>query len=104
MAEEIRVETKIEEIVIWGGRIKAVLRVETETALPEQNEHLPYQVETTTGVVGHQFMRDYYRVMMERADLELCLSMRAGRGGEGIVRIGKRPYTFRTVFGTVAGN
>jgi hypothetical protein len=46
-------------------------------------------------------MREFFRLAIEKADLELILSLRAGKDGEGIVLNGKRPYRFKTSFGTV---
>ena len=38
---------------------------------------------------------------MEKADQELVLQHRHGKGGAGIQRRGTRPFTFKTVFGNV---
>src|SRR5215470_8353135 len=76
-------------------------RVEVEIDMPEQNESLPHVLEETTVKVGQAFMREYYRQAIEKADLELVLSNRAGKQGEGIQRIGTRPYRFKTRFGTI---
>jgi hypothetical protein len=97
---EIRVVTAVEKMEIVEGRIKTVMRVETESEMPEQNEHLPHRVEMTSRVVGQEFMKDYYSATIQRADLELCLRIRDGKGA-GIVLKGKRAYTFKTVLGTV---
>src|SRR5205085_2149858 len=83
-------------------KLKTAVRVEVEIDMPEQNEQLPHVLEETTVKVGQAFMRKYYRQAIEKADLELVLNNRAGKNGEGIQRIGTRPYRFKTRFGTIA--
>ena len=41
------------------------------------------------------------QVLTEKADQELVLQHRHGKGGAGIQRRGTRPFTFKTIFGEV---
>jgi shikimate kinase len=52
MAGEISVVTAVEKMVVEHGRIKTVMRVETESEMPEQNEQLPHRIEVTSREVG----------------------------------------------------
>ena len=100
-ANDLEMAIIFDEVKIAEGKIKTVARVEVETAMPAQDERLPYEVEKITLRAGQQFMRGYYGATMELADRELILSMRAGQAGEGIRLMGKRRYTFITQFGRV---
>ncbi len=45
--------------------------------------------------------RRLFQVLIEKADQELVLQQRHGKGGDGIQRRGTRPFTFKTIFGEV---
>src|SRR5688572_16961117 len=77
-------------------------RVVVESCMPQQNEKLPNIIEAIAMQAGQEFMKGYYRQAIEKADAELILSIREGKDGVGIQRIGKRRYTFKTIIGTVA--
>jgi hypothetical protein len=101
VTDSLEIGVAFEEVRVANGKVKVTARITVETAMPEQNERLPHVVEKTTVAVGQEFMREYYRNMMERADLELILRLRSGNSGVGIRLMGKRRYTIKTVFGTV---
>jgi hypothetical protein len=102
MKDPVRVEIEVvEEMGIKGSEIGMAALVRVNYPVLEQNEQLPFRMEMISQEAGLQFMRKFFGLGIEKADLELCLSIREGKDGEGIVRIGKRPYTFRTIFGTV---
>jgi hypothetical protein len=69
--------------------------------MPEHNYELPYIIEKSVEQAGRIFMKELFRLVIERADAELVLSKREGKQSEGIQRIGKRPYSFKTRFGKV---
>jgi len=69
--------------------------------MPSQDEHLPDQLEAIVHRVGIQLQRQLFQILIEKADQELVLQQRHGKGGEGIQRRGTRPYTFKTLFGEV---
>ena len=69
--------------------------------LPDQDEHLPDQIEALVHQTGLEIQRRLFRVLIEKADQELVLQRRHGKGGCGIQRRGTRPFTFKTIFGEV---
>jgi hypothetical protein len=69
--------------------------------MPPQDEHLPDQIETYVHQAGLEIQRKLFRVLIEKADHELVLQQRHGKGGAGIQRRGRRPHTFKTTFGEV---
>jgi hypothetical protein len=69
--------------------------------MPDQDEHLPDQVEAFVHHAGLEVQRRLFRVLIEKADHELILQRRHGKDGAGIQRRGTRPYTFKTIFGEV---
>ena len=69
--------------------------------LPQQDEHLPDQIEAFAHQAGLEVQRRLFRALIEKADQELVLQRRHGKGGRGIQRRGTRPFTFKTTFGEV---
>src|ERR1043165_1398365 len=69
--------------------------------LPHQDEHLPDQIEAFVHQAGLEVQRRLFRSLIEKADHELVLQRRHGKGGAGIQRKGTRPFTFKTTFGEV---
>src|SRR3982751_998854 len=69
--------------------------------LPDQDEHLPDQIEAFVHQAGLEVQRRLFQVLIEKADQELVLQRRHGKDGGGIQRRGTRPYTFKTTFGEV---
>src|SRR4051794_5066524 len=67
--------------------------------MPHQDEHLPDQIEAFVHQAGLQLQRRLFQVFIEKADQELVLQQRHGRGDAGIQRRGTRPFTFKTTFG-----
>jgi hypothetical protein len=50
---------------------------------------------------GLEVQRRLFRALIEKADQELVLQQRHGKGDAGIQRRGTRPFTFKTTFGEV---
>jgi hypothetical protein len=69
--------------------------------MPHQDEHLPDQIEAYVHQAGLEVQRRLFRALIEKADQELVLQQRHGKGGAGIQRRGTRPFTFKTTFGEV---
>jgi hypothetical protein len=82
-------------------KLTASLEMSIRLPMPDQDEHLPDTIEANVHAAGLEAQRLLFRVLLEKADQELVLGGRDGKGGEGIQRRGTRPYTFKTVFGTV---
>ena len=69
--------------------------------VPPQDENLPNQIEAHVHQAGLEVQRRLFQVLIEKADQELVLQNRHGKGGVGIQRRGTRPFTFKTIFGEV---
>jgi hypothetical protein len=77
------------------------LHLQVTFTLPPQDEHLPHAIEAHVHRAGLQAQRALFRALVEHADRQLVLSRRGGKGGQGVQLRGTRPFTFKTVFGTV---
>ena len=77
------------------------LALQMSLPMPNQDEHLPDQIETVVHQAGLEVQRRLFQVLIEKADQELVLQRRHGKGGAGIQRRGTRPFTFKTIFGEV---
>jgi Uncharacterised protein family (UPF0236) len=69
--------------------------------IPPQDEHLPDQIEACVHRAGLEIQRKLFQVLIEKADKELVLQRRHGKGDAGIQCRGTRPHTFKTTFGEV---
>jgi Uncharacterised protein family (UPF0236) len=69
--------------------------------MPPQDEHLPDRIEAYVHQAGLEIQRKLFQVLMEKADKELVLERRHGKGDAGIQCRGTRPHTFKTTFGEV---
>jgi hypothetical protein len=77
------------------------LSLEMSLPIPHQDEHLPDQIEACVHQAGLELQRRLFQVLIEKADHELVLQQRHGKGDAGIQRRGTRPFTFKTTFGEV---
>jgi hypothetical protein len=84
-----------------GPTLALELGLQMTLPLPEQDEHLPDQIEAGVHQAGLEIQRRLFRALIEKADQELVLRHRRGKGGRGIQRRGTRPFTFVTTFGEV---
>jgi hypothetical protein len=85
-----------------GQALSLELALQMTLPMPDQDEHLPDQLEAFVHHAGLEVQRRLFRALIEKADQELVLQRRHGKGGLGIQRRGTRPYTFKTTFGEVA--
>ncbi len=77
-----------------GQAFSLELSLEMSLPMPRQDEHLPDQIEAYAHQAGLEVQRRLFQVLIEKADQELVLQQRRGKGGAGIQRRGTRPYTF----------
>ncbi len=84
-----------------GQTLSLELELQMTVPMPDQDEHLPDQIEAGVHQVGLEIQRQLFRVLIEKADQELVLQRRHGKGGGGIQRRGTRPFPFKTTFGEV---
>ncbi len=77
------------------------LSLDLSFPIPQQDEHLPDRVEACVHQAGLEVQRRLFQALIEKADQELVLERRHGKGGHGIQRRGTRPFTFKTIFGEV---
>ncbi len=84
-----------------GQVLSLELSLEISMPVPKQDERLPDQIEACVHQAGLEVQRRLFQVLIEKADQELVLQQRHGKGGDGIQRRGTRPFTFKTIFGEV---
>ena len=84
-----------------GQTLTLDLTLQMTVPMPDQDEYLPERIEAGVHPVGLEIQRQLFRVLIEKADQELVLQRRHGKGGGGIQRRGTRPFTFKTIFGEV---
>ncbi len=84
-----------------GAALSLELGLRMTLPLPDQDDHLPDQIEAFVHHAGLEVQRRLFRALIEKADRELVLSRRHGKAGAGIQRRGTRPFTFKTIFGEV---
>jgi Uncharacterised protein family (UPF0236) len=87
---------------VWDQTFSLELSREMSLPVPPQDEPLPDQIEAFVHQAGLEFQRRLFQVLIEKADQELILQQRHGKGHAGIQRRGTRPFTFKTTFGEVA--
>jgi hypothetical protein len=84
-----------------GQTLAVELGVQMAFPMPDQDEHLPDEIEAFVLEGGHVIERRLFQAFVEKADQELVLQWRQGEGGAGIQLRGTRPFTFKTTFGAV---
>jgi hypothetical protein len=84
-----------------GLTLSVELGLQMALPLPDQDDQLPDRIEAFVHHAGLEVQRRLFRALIEKADQELILQRRHGKGGDGIQRRGTRPYTFKTIFGEV---
>jgi hypothetical protein len=84
-----------------GQTLSLELGLQMSLPLPDHDPHLPDKIEAFVHQAGLELQRRLFKALIEKADQELVLQRRHGRGGCGIQRRGTRPVTFKTTFGEV---
>jgi hypothetical protein len=84
-----------------GQVVSLELSLDLSLPMPQQDEHLPDHIEAYVHQVGLEAQRRLFKALIEKADRELVLQHRQGKGGAGIRCRGTRPFTFKTIFGEV---
>jgi hypothetical protein len=84
-----------------GQACSLEMSLERSLPMPQQDEHLPDQIEAFVHQAGLEVQRRLFQVLIEKADQELVSQHRQGKGGAGIQSRGTRPFTFKTTFGEV---
>ena len=84
-----------------GQTLSVELQLQMAFPMPNQDEHLPDQIEAFVHQGGLEIERRLFQVLVEKADQELILQQRHGKGDAGIQLRGTRPFTIKTTFGAV---
>ena len=84
-----------------GQTLSLELGLQMALPMPNQDEHLPDQIEAFVHQGGLEIERRLFQAFVEKADQELVLQRRQGKGGAGIRLRGTRPFTFKATFGEV---
>jgi hypothetical protein len=84
-----------------GQAFSLGMSLDMSLPIPDQDEHLPNQIEAFVHQAGLEVQRRLFQILIEKADQELVLQHRQGKGGAGIQLRGTRPFTFKTTFGEV---
>ena len=84
-----------------GQTLSLELRLEMAFPMPNQDEHLPDQIEAFVHQAGLEIQRRLAQILIEKSDQELVLQQRRGKGGAGIQLRGTHPFTFKMTFGEV---
>jgi Uncharacterised protein family (UPF0236) len=92
---------RFDPVNVIDQAIALELSMKMSLPMPPQDEHLPDQIEAFVHQAGLEFQRRLFQVLIEKADQELVLQHRHGKGDAGIQRRGTRPFTFKTIFGEV---
>jgi hypothetical protein len=101
-ADGLQTTIRFDTVNVVDQAIALDLSMKMALPMPPQDEHLPDQIEAFVHQAGLEFQRRLFQVLMEKADQELVLQQRHGKGNAGVQRRGTRPFTFKTTFGEVA--
>src|SRR5512138_124666 len=82
-----------------GQTLSLELGLQMSLPMPNQDEHLPDQIEAFVHHAGLDVQRRLFRALIEKADQELVLQRRHGKGGGGIQRRGTRPSPLKMTVG-----
>jgi hypothetical protein len=100
-ADDLQTTITLGPVNRLGQALPLELTLQMTLPMPDQGEHLPDRIEAFVPHAGLEVQRRLFRALIEKADQELILRRRHGKGGDGIRRRGTRPYTFKTTFGEV---
>lgn len=99
--QELQATVTDARVKIQDERLILQAQLRLELPLPAQDAELPKRLEAGIERGGQLLKRRLFQQAVERADTELVIAQRHGKGGQGITCRGTTPFTFKTVFGTV---
>jgi len=99
--DETQATVTLEPVKQQDQTLTVGLHLRVSFDLPPQDEQLPHAIEAHVHRAGLEAQRALFAALIEHADRQLVLARRGGKGGAGIQLRGTRPFTFKTVFGTV---
>lgn len=99
--DDLQATITISPVNCQDQRLSLELQLRMTLPMPDQDEHLPDQIEAFVHQAGLELQRRLFQILMEKADQELVLQQRHGKAGAGIQRRGTRPFTFKTIFGEI---
>src|SRR4051812_47754350 len=79
-----------------GPTLTLDLGLQMTLPLPDQDEHLPDQIEAFVHQAGLEVQRRLFRALIEKADQELVLQRRHGKRGHGSQRPGPPPSSLKS--------
>jgi hypothetical protein len=100
--DETQATVTLEPVKQRDQTVSVRLQLDLQFRLPAQDEGLPHAIEGHVHRAGLEAQRALFRALIEHADRRLVLARRGGRDGQGVQLRGTRPFTFKTIFGTVA--
>jgi hypothetical protein len=100
-ADDLQTTITLSPVNRQGQALSLELALQMTVPMPDQDEHLPDRIEAYVHHVGLEVQRRLFRALIEKADQELVLQRRHGKGGDGIQCRGTRTYTFKTTLGEV---
>ena len=77
-----------------GQALALALAMEISLPMPRQDEHLPDQIEAYVHQAGLEVQRRLFQVLIEKADQELVLQQRHGKGNADVSDKIEHPSTF----------
>jgi hypothetical protein len=93
-ADDLQTTITLSPVNRQGQALSLELALQMTVPMPDQDEHLPDRIEAYVHHAGLEVQRRLFRALIEKADQELVLQRRHGKGGDGIQCRGTRPYTF----------
>jgi hypothetical protein len=99
--QNLQATVTAEQVKFQDERLILQAQVCLELPMPEHDADLPSRLEAGIERAGQMLKRSLFQHAVEQADAELILARRHGKDGQGIIRRGTTPFTFKTVFGTV---
>jgi hypothetical protein len=100
-ADDLQTTITLSPVNRQGQALSLELALQMTLPMPDQDEHLPDRIEAYVHHAGLEVQRRLFRALIEKADQELILQRRHGKGGDGIQCRGTRPDTFKATVGEV---
>jgi hypothetical protein len=100
--DEPQVTLSLEPVKLQDQVASVSLALHLTIPLPPQDPSLPGVIEAHVHHAGLEVQRALFRALIEFADRQLVLARRQGKDEAGVQLRGTRPFTFKTLFGSVA--